>query len=113
MAGEVMGVGDRVSDYKVGDRVAGHANFAEDGAFAEYVTYPAAALTIIPESVDYETAAGCLCAGMTAYQALFRKAQLNNVETVLIHAGAGGVGSMAIQLANTSLPRFRPQRKTS
>lgn len=100
VAGEIMGVGDRVSDYKVGDRVAGHANFAEDGAFAEYVTYPAAALTIIPESVDYETAAGCLCAGMTAYQALFRKAQLNNVETVLIHAGAGGVGSMAIQLAN-------------
>lgn len=102
VAGEIMGLGDRVKGFNVGDRVAGHANFAEDGAFADYVTYPAAALARIPETVDYETAAGSLCTGMTAYQALFRKAQLNNVETVLIHAGAGGVGSMAIQLANAA-----------
>lgn len=99
VAGLVVAVGAEVTSWHAGDRVCGHGNLAVDGAFAEYVVVEAAAIAAIPDGVSFTTAAGSLCAGLTAYQALFRKANLNNVETVLIHAGAGGVGSMAIQFA--------------
>lgn len=59
-------------------------------------------LAKIPTTVSFEAAAASLCAGLTAYQALLRKANLNAAQTVLIHAGAGGVGSMAIQLAKAA-----------
>ena len=99
VAGTVMAVGPGVTRFTVGQRVCGHGNLAVDGAFAEAVVATASALTPIPATVSFEQAAGSLCAGLTAYQAIFRKANLNAVRTVLVHAGAGGVGSMAIQLA--------------
>ncbi|CAJ1224716.1 zinc-binding dehydrogenase [Lactiplantibacillus xiangfangensis] len=99
VAGIIEAVGADVHNFRPGQRVCGHGNLSEDGCFAEYVSFPADALADIPTTVNFETAAGSLCAGLTAYQALYRKANLNNVQTVLIHAGAGGVGSMAIQLA--------------
>lgn len=99
VAGIIEAVGANVHHFRPGQRVSGHGNLGTDGCFAEYVSFPAAALAPIPTTVSFETAAASLCAGLTAYQALFRKANLNAVQTVLIHAGAGGVGSMAIQLA--------------
>ncbi|MDH5107020.1 zinc-binding dehydrogenase [Lentilactobacillus diolivorans] len=87
-AGIVEAVGAEVTNFRPGERVCGHANLANNGTFAEYVSLPAAAAS--------------LCAGLTAYQALLRKANLNAAQTVLIHAGAGGVGSMAIQLAKAA-----------
>ncbi|KLD56927.1 hypothetical protein WP50_37465 [Lactiplantibacillus plantarum] len=66
------------------------------------MSLPAAVLAKIPTTVSFEAAAASLCAGLTAYQALLRKANLNAAQTVLIHAGAGGVGSMAIQLAKAA-----------
>ncbi len=99
VAGIIEAVGSAVTAFTPGQRVCGHGNLAVNGSFAEYVSFPAAALAPIPDTVSFETAAASLCASLTAYQALFRKANLNAVQTVLIHAGAGGVGSMAIQLA--------------
>lgn len=98
VAGVVTAVGADVTQFTVGQRVCGHSNLAEDGAFAEYVVEEVPTLALIPDSVSFETAAASLCAGLTAYQAVYWKLNLANVETVLVHAGAGGVGSMAIQL---------------
>ena len=101
-AGIVEAVGAEVTNFRPGERVCGHANLANNGTFAEYVSLPAAVLAKIPTTVSFEAAAASLCAGLTAYQALLRKANLNAAQTVLIHAGAGGVGSMAIQLAKAA-----------
>ena len=102
VAGIVQTVGANVRTVRPGQRVCGHGNLAVNGAFAEQVALPAGALALIPATVSFETAAASLCAGLTAYQALYRKANLTNVHTVLIHAGAGGVGSLAIQLAKAA-----------
>ncbi|CAM3197459.1 zinc-binding dehydrogenase [Lactiplantibacillus plajomi] len=99
VAGIIEAVGANVHNFRPSQRVCGHGNLGVDGCFAEYVSFPANALADIPTTVSVTTAAASLCAGLTAYQALYRKANLNAVRTVLIHAGAGGVGSMAIQLA--------------
>lgn len=100
LAGIVEAVGSQVTNLVVGDRVAGHGDLSTSGTFAEYAAVKALALAVIPESVSFEIAAASLCAGLTAYQALFRKANLTEaVKTILIPAGAGGVGSLAIQLA--------------
>ena len=101
-AGIVEAVGAHVANFQPGQRVCGHANLADHGTFAEYTCLPAAALAKIPDTLSFETAAASLCAGLTAYQALLRKANLNAAQTILIHAGAGGVGSMAIQLAKAA-----------
>lgn len=106
VAGVVRAVGPNVQGFAVGQRVCGHGNLAVDGSFAEAVVATASAVTVIPDTVSFTQAAGSLCAGLTAYQAIFRKANLNNVHTVLIHAGAGGVGSMAIQLAKVAGKRL-------
>lgn len=63
------------------------------------MTAPTYELAKIPDSVSYELAASALCGALTAYEAIERKANFANVNTVLVHAGAGGVGSIAIQLA--------------
>ncbi|GKQ42967.1 alcohol dehydrogenase [Companilactobacillus sp. RD055328] len=98
-AGTVVSVGENVKGFKVGDRVAGHNNLQKDGTFAEYAIFPDYSLAKILENVTFETAAALLCGAMTAYQAIFRKMNLTGKKNILIHAGAGGVGSIALQLA--------------
>ncbi|RSX54919.1 alcohol dehydrogenase [Bifidobacterium dolichotidis] len=99
MAGEIEAVGEDVTDFKIGMRVSGHLNLVKDGCFAEYVAVPTYELAEIPENVTYEDAAALLCGALTAYQAIERKPNLNNVHTVLVQAGSGAVGSLAIQFA--------------
>lgn len=99
VAGEIAAVGANVTNWQVGERVSGHGDLAKNGCFAEFVTVPTYQLARIPAEVSYETAASLLCGALTAYTAVERKPNLTNVKTVLIHAGAGGVGSIAIQLA--------------
>lgn len=99
VAGEIVALGDSVTDWRVGDRVSGHGDLTKNGCFADFVVAPTYQLARIPENVSYETAASLLCGGLTAYAAVERKPNLKNVRTVLVHAGAGGVGSIAIQLA--------------
>lgn len=100
VAGIIVACGKNAkTSLRVGDRVCGHANLEENGTFGEYVLMHDYSLALIPETVTFEQAASILCGGMSAFQALYRKANLTGKSTILIHGGAGGVGSVAIQLA--------------
>ena len=100
VVGEIVEIGEGVEDtWKVGMRVAGHGDLRYDGCFAEYVNAPAYELALIPDDVEYTTAAGLLCSALTAYQTINRKPNLNLVRTALVHGGSGAVGGVAVQLA--------------
>lgn len=95
-AGEVTAVGSGVSEFKVGDRV-GYIGPA--GAYAEERLLPAGRAIPLPAHIDYETAAGSMLKGMTAYYLLFETWSLKAGESILWHAAAGGVGLIACQWA--------------
>ena len=95
-AGTVEAVGPDVQDLKVGDRVA-YAMMA--GAYAEYAVVPAARLVPLPGGIEMETAAAAMLQGMTAHYLTTSTYQLKSGHTALIHAAAGGVGLLLIQMA--------------
>ena len=95
MAGVVEYVGSKCSNWQVGDKVFG---LLPGGGYAEYVTIPEAMAIPIPENFSFEKAAAIAEVFLTAYQALFWIVHIKAGETVLIHAGASGVGTAAIQL---------------
>ncbi|GGD66871.1 zinc-binding dehydrogenase [Paenibacillus nasutitermitis] len=99
VAGEVVELGEGVSKWQIGDRVVYHGDLARPGGFAEYSVTTAHTVARIPEGISFVEAAAFPCAGLTAYQALFRKMHIREGQSILIHAGAGGVGGYAIQLA--------------
>ncbi|MCE8035729.1 NADPH:quinone reductase [Billgrantia tianxiuensis] len=96
-AGVVDAVGEGVSHLKEGDRVA----YAQGplGAYAEYHVLPAEKVVVLPNSVDAETAAASMLKGLTVQYLLRQTAPLKGGETILWHAAAGGVGSIACQWA--------------
>lgn len=98
-AGVIEEIGEGVTGFKKGDRVFYHGNLTEKGGFAEFAVTTAHTVAKIPDELSFEEVAALPCAGMTAYQALIRKMNLQRGETILIHGGAGGVGGFAIQLA--------------
>lgn len=83
-------------DLVVGTRVMG---LVEQGSYGEFAIMPADYAMVIPESLSYEQAAGIPEVFLTAYQCMYWLGQLNQGESILIHAGASGVGTAAIQLA--------------
>ncbi|KOY78246.1 Quinone oxidoreductase [Apilactobacillus kunkeei] len=93
MAGVVVDGND--TNYNVGTRVMG---LIDNGGYAEYIAVPAERLMPIPDMVDYKKAATIPESFLTAYQTLFTIGHLQDNQTVLIHAGASGVGTAAIQL---------------
>lgn len=97
LAGEVAAVGAGVEGYAVGDRVHGAPGAL--GAYASHVAIGAAKLSRIPAAIDDVTAAAIPVASLTAWQLLFEAGQLQRGETVLIHGGAGAIGSFAVQFA--------------
>src|SRR5215831_21160569 len=101
---EVSGVVEEtapdVTDFRAGDEVYGLADFPRDGAAAEFVAVRAANLALKPRSISHEQAAALPLSALTAWQALFEHAHLAAGQSVLIHGGAGGVGSLAVQLAH-------------
>ena len=103
-AGEVVAIGKTVTNIKLGDKV--HAYFRKPeirwGTFCERATCLAKDVAIVPEKLSMQEAAVIPLAALTAWQALFDTAHLKAGQTVLIHAGAGGVGSYAIQLAKNA-----------
>jgi NADPH:quinone reductase-like Zn-dependent oxidoreductase len=99
MSGVVATLGAGVTDVAVGDEVYGLIPFVRDGAAAEYVSVPANLLAGKPVTVDHDTAASIPLAALTAWQALVEHAGLQADHHVLIHGGAGGVGSFAVQIA--------------
>ncbi|MDQ0656166.1 NADP-dependent oxidoreductase [Paenibacillus sp. W2I17] len=99
VAGVITEIGANVTKWKVGDRVFSRPETTRFGAYAEYTAVDDYLLAKLPDSISYEEAAAVPLAGLTAWQALFTHGDLKEGETVLIHAGAGGVGIYAIQLA--------------
>ncbi|MCQ2032129.1 quinone oxidoreductase family protein [Stutzerimonas zhaodongensis] len=96
-AGEIEAVGEGVTDFQVGDRVA----YATGplGAYGEHHSLPARHLVKLPDSISYEQAAAVMLKGLTTQYLLRQVYQLKAGETVLFHAAAGGVGSIACQWA--------------
>lgn len=100
VSGEVAAVGEGVAAYHIGDEVYGMIRFPDVGAaYAEYATAPLSDICRKPHNLSHIEAAGIPLVALTAYQALFETAALEAGQTVLIHAAAGGVGHMAVQLA--------------
>ncbi|MFJ5266207.1 zinc-binding alcohol dehydrogenase family protein [Streptomyces sp. NPDC088387] len=98
-AGTVTAVADGVSDVAVGQRVVATGATNAPGFYAERVAVPAAAVVAVPDDVPLTAAAALPTAGLSAWYTLHRLADLRRGETVLIHAGASGVGSLAVQIA--------------
>lgn len=101
VAGVISEVGEEVTDWKVGDKVFARPETTRFGTYAEYTVVDQAMLAKIPANTSFEEAAAVPLAGLTAWQGLFNHGKLKKGETVLIHAGAGGVGTYAIQLAKS------------
>ncbi|MCF6312710.1 MAG: SDR family NAD(P)-dependent oxidoreductase [Verrucomicrobiales bacterium] len=96
VAGEVVAIGEGVDSVKVGDQVFGLAVFG----LATHTLARAADVTLIPEGVSHEEAATLPVVFMTSWHALKHAARLRKGEWILVHAGAGGVGMAAIQIAH-------------
>jgi NADPH:quinone reductase-like Zn-dependent oxidoreductase len=100
-SGVVELVGTGVTNFKVGDQVYGQASVTNggSGSFAEFVIAPTAGTAAKPKSVGHTEAGGLPLVGVSALQALTENLRLSTGQKVLIHGGAGGIGSAAIQLA--------------
>jgi 2-desacetyl-2-hydroxyethyl bacteriochlorophyllide A dehydrogenase len=99
LAGVVIDVGPRVHRFKPGDDIYAKPDQARIGAFAEVIAISEDDVALMPACLNMEQAASVPLVGLTAWQALIEKAELRAGQKVLIHAGSGGLGSIAIQLA--------------
>ena len=96
VAGTVAELGDEVEDVNVGDRVV---TLLGTGGYAAYAVARARSLIPIPDGMDFDEAAAIPLQGLTAYHVLETSGQLKEGESVLVHAAAGGVGYLAVQMA--------------
>ena len=99
VAGVVTRVGPRVRRFKPGDEVYARPRKDRIGTFAEFIAMNEDDVAIKPKTLTMEEAASIPLVGLTAWQALIERANLKKGQKVLIHAGSGGVGTFAIQLA--------------
>ncbi len=99
ISGEVVEVGKDVTRCKVGDPVFARPNQNDAGAIAEFARVKESELAFKPQTLSHVEAASVPLAGLTAWQALITRGTLKAGQKVLIHAGSGGVGTFAIQIA--------------
>src|SRR6266700_6903946 len=99
VAGVVVKVGPKVRNFKPGDEVYARPDKDRIGTFAEFIAMNEADLARKPHNLTMEEAASIPLVGLTAWQVLIERAHLKKGQKVLIHAGSGGVGTFAIQLA--------------
>lgn len=99
VAGVVVRVGPKVLRFKPGDEVYARPDTARIGAFAELIAMNEDAVAHKPKALSMEEAASLPLVALTAWQVLVERANLKKGQKVLIHAGSGGVGTIAIQLA--------------
>jgi NADPH:quinone reductase-like Zn-dependent oxidoreductase len=99
LSGDIVAVGAGVSGLRVGDQVYGVTNPQFVGAYAEYAVASAAMVSGKPTSLTYTEAASVPVIAVTAWQALFDRAQIKAGQTVVIHGAAGNVGAYVVQLA--------------
>jgi NADPH:quinone reductase-like Zn-dependent oxidoreductase len=98
-SGVVVEVGNDISEYAIGDAIYSRPEVSRDGSQAEYIAVPARDVAQKPETISHSAAASLPIASITAWQSLFDLGDLNAGQKVLIHAGAGSLGIIAIQLA--------------
>jgi alcohol dehydrogenase len=98
-SGVVIQVGNKVTKFKIGDAIYGRPRKHKIGTFAEYISIHEDDIALKPQNLSFEEAASIPLVGLTSYQALNDILQLSAGQKVLIQAGAGGVGTFAIQLA--------------
>ena len=103
VSGEVVAVGEDVTDWQVGDRVLTHGNmFRPHGGLAELTVQDARTLVPHPAGVEAATAAATPCAGWTAWRALHDRLRLTAADSLLVAGGSGGVGGFALQVARNA-----------
>lgn len=98
-SGVIVKVGKRVSAFKPGDEVYGRPRKSRIGTLAEYIAVHEEDIWLKPQNLNFEEAASIPLVGLTAYQAFTDILHLQKGQKILIHAGSGGVGTFAIQLA--------------
>ena len=98
-SGVVAAIGSEIDSFQVGDEVFAMLNLRRGGAYAEYAIVLEEEAAPKPPRISHAEAAAIPLVALTAWQALFDVAKLQKDQTILIHAGAGGVGSIAVQLA--------------
>jgi NADPH2:quinone reductase len=103
-AGQVVELGEGVTKFKLGDNVFSYARLptVQFGTYAEYIALPAESVALSPKSLSSAEAAGIPLVGLTAYQAIHEVTKLKAGERLLVTGGAGGVGSLAIQIAKAA-----------
>src|ERR1700740_1256742 len=99
LSGVVEALGKGVSQFKIGDEVYSLPDPTRNGAYADYIVVREPELALKPNSLYHIRAAAVPLAALTAWQSLFDTAQLQPGQRVVIHAGSGGVGHFAVQLA--------------
>jgi NADPH:quinone reductase-like Zn-dependent oxidoreductase len=100
VSGIVEAIGEGVTEFQVGDEVYGRTRFDHDGVWAEYVIVTPNQIALRPRSVSHEESAALSLSALTAWQALFKKGNLQAGQHILIHGAAGGVGNYAVHLAH-------------
>jgi NADPH:quinone reductase-like Zn-dependent oxidoreductase len=99
VSGVVEGLGSGITRLKIGDEVFSRPDILRDGAYAEYILVRESEVALKPKTIDHIHAAALPLAGLTAWQTLFVAGGLAEGQRVLVHAAAGGVGHIAVQLA--------------
>ncbi|MDA1648800.1 NADP-dependent oxidoreductase [Bacillus cereus group sp. TH160LC] len=98
-SGVITKVGSKVTRFKVGDEIYARPRKNKIGTFAEYIAIHEDDIALKPKNLSFEEAASIPLVGLTSYQALHDIMHLQKDQKILIHAGSGGVGTFAIQLA--------------
>ncbi|WP_125567177.1 NADP-dependent oxidoreductase [Companilactobacillus insicii] len=98
VAGVITRVGQKVQNFKTGDKVLARPDLTNRGTYAEYTAVKEDKLAMLPDNVSYEEAAALPLAGLTAWQGIYENLDVKSGQTVLMQGGAGGVGIIAIQL---------------
>lgn len=99
VAGVVVAVGKNINNFKIGDEVFSRPEIERNGAYADYISVHQKTVALKPSNLTFEEAAAVPLVGLTAFQALVNAAHIKEGSKVLIHSGAGGIGSIAIQIA--------------
>jgi NADPH:quinone reductase-like Zn-dependent oxidoreductase len=100
MAGTITEIGSKVSNFKIGDEIYARPRDLHIGTFAEYIAINTADIALKPRNLTFIEAAAVPLVGLASWQALVEYAHVKAGDKILIHAGAGGLGSTAVQLGH-------------
>lgn len=100
VAGRIIKIGSKVKNYKIGDAIYSRPRDLRIGTFAEYIAIHESDIALKPSNLTFAEAAAVPLVALASWQALVERAQTKPGDKILIHAGAGGLGSTAVQLGH-------------